>query len=131
MALYTKTLSGVIITLLLIPVLEKQGKDMALVLSAAACCMAAVAVFSFLEPVLAFLLGLQAETNLEGETVRTLLKLVGIGLTGETAALLCADAGSSALGKGVQLLTSSLILSLSVPMLRYLTDLIRDILGGL
>lgn len=131
MSLYTKTLAGVLITLLLIPVLEKQGKDMALVLSAAACCIAALAVFTFLEPVLAFLLGLQAETNLEGETVKTLLKLVGIGLTGETAALLCADAGSSALGKGVQLLTSSLILSLSVPMLQRLIHLIRDILGGL
>ena len=47
MTLFTKTLSGVLITLLLIPVLEKQGKDMALVLSAAACCMAALAVFTF------------------------------------------------------------------------------------
>lgn len=131
MTLFAKTLAGMIITLLLIPVLEKQGKDMALVLSAAACCMAALAVFSFLEPVLSFLLSLQTETNLEGETVRTLLKLVGIGLTGETAALLCTDAGSSALGKGVQLLTASLILSLSVPMLQRIMDLIRDILGGL
>lgn len=131
MTLYTKTLAGVLVALVLIPVLEKQGKDMGLVLTAAVCCMMAGTVFSFMEPVTDFFYQLRQDTGMDPEILKTLLKLVGIGLTGEIVTVLCADAGSSALGKGLQLLTSALILFLSLPVLRSLTALIREILGGL
>ena len=128
MSLYWKALAAVLLALLLIPVM---GKDMGAALTALVCCALGTAAFVLLEPVLAFLRELESAAGLESGTLELLLKLVGIGLTGETAALLCRDTGSGALGKGLQLLTSALILSLSVPVLRSLTDLIREILGGL
>lgn len=131
MTLYAKALAGILVALVLIPVLEKQGKDMALVLTAAVLCMMAGAAFSFLEQVTDFFFQLRQDTGMDEGTLKTLLKLVGIGLTGEIVTVLCADTGCSALGKGLQLLTSALILFLSLPILRSLTELIRQILGGL
>ena len=131
MGLYWKMLAAVLITVILVPVLEKQGKDMAVVLIAVVCCMAGAATFVFLEPVISFLYELQSVTYLDSETLKTLLKLVGVGLMGEIVSIICTDAGCSALGKGLQILTAALILSLSVPIMDSLTDLIREILGGI
>lgn len=131
MTLFWKTLAGVFITVLLVPVLEKQGKDLAVVLIVLVCCMAGTVVFVFLEPVFSFLYQLQETAGLDVGILKTLLKLVGIGLVGELVSMICTDAGCSALGKGMQLLASALILSLSVPVMESLTELIRDILGGL
>ena len=131
MTLFWKTLAGVFITVLLVPVLEKQGKDLAVALIVLVCCMAGTVVFVFLEPVFSFLYQLQETAGLDAGILKTLLKLVGIGLVGELVSMICTDAGCSALGKGMQLLASALILSLSVPVMESLTELIRDILGGL
>jgi stage III sporulation protein AD len=131
MVLFWKTLAAVFIALLIALTLEKQSKDMAVVLSTFVCCMVGAGVFIFLEPVFSFLHELQRDTYLEIGMLKTLLKLVGIGLLGEIVSVICADAGYNGLGKGVQLLASALILSLSVPVMTSLTELIRDILGGL
>ena len=126
-----KTAAAVLVAIILIPTLEKHSKDTAVVLIALVCCMAGTGVFVFLEPVFSFLYELQQTAELDAGVFKTLLKLVGIGLMGEVVSVICADAGCSALGKGMQLLTSALILSLSVPIMEALTNLIRDILGGL
>lgn len=131
MTLFWKTLAAVFITLILVPALEKQGKDMAVVLTVVVCCMVGAGVFVFLEPVISFLYELQQMTHMDFETMKTLMKLVGIGLLGEIVSVICADAGCSSLGKGLQLLTSGLILSLSVPIMESLTELIRELLGGI
>lgn len=131
MTLFWKTLAAALMVLILVPTLEKQSKDIALVLTAAVCCMVGIGAFALLEPVFAFLRELETGAGLDGDTLKTLLKLVGIGLTGEIVSVICTDSGCGALGKGVQLFTSALILSLSVPILRSLTELIREILGGL
>lgn len=131
MALFWKTIAAIFITIILVPALEKQGKDMTVVLIVLVCCMAGTGVFVFLEPVFSFLYKLQETAGLDAGVLKTLLKLVGIGLMGEIVSVICTDAGCSALGKGMQLLTSALILSLSVPIMESLTELIRDILGGL
>jgi len=131
MDLFWKTLAAVFITLLLVPTLEKQGREYAVVLIALVCCIVGTGVFVFLEPVVSFLYVLQQTAGLDAGVLKTLLKLVGIGLMGELVSIICADAGFGSLGKGMQLLTSALILSLTVPIMESLTELIRDMLGGL
>ena len=69
--------------------------------------------------------------GLDSGTLRILLKAVGIGLVSEIAALVCADAGNSSLGKTVQLLGSAVILWLSLPLFTMLIELLQRIMGAL
>ena len=61
--------------------------------------------------------------------LRILLKVVGIGLVGEIANLICCDTGNAALGKMLQILSTAVILRLSVPLLEQLLGLLEQIMG--
>ncbi len=128
---FWKAAGAVLIALILSLSLEKQGKEFGVLLTTALCCMLGIGFFVLLGPVLDFLYELQALTELDGGTLKILLKLVGISLVGETASLICADAGAGSLGKGLQLMASGVILSLSVPVFRSLLQVVQEILGGL
>ena len=103
----------ILLAVILALILKKQGQDMAVLLSIAACCMAAVIAVNYLKPVMDFLGRLEALGNLNGGLVGILFKAVGIGLVSEIASMVCADAGNASLGKVLQILASSVILWLS------------------
>ncbi len=129
MGTFWQVLGGVLIAVVLILVLCQKGKDVALVLSIAVCCMVLLAAISYLKPVVEFVRQLQQMGNLDSDTMGILLKAVGIGLTGEIGALLCTDAGNSALGKTVQIMASAVILWLSLPLMESLMAMIQRIMG--
>ena len=121
----------ILLAVILALILKKQGQDMAVLLSIAACCMAAVIAVNYLRPVMDFLGRLEALGNLNGGLVGILFKAVGIGLVSEIASMVCADAGNASLGKVLQILASSVILWLSLPVFTALIELIQKILGEL
>ena len=128
---YIKICAGVIIAVILGIALSKRSADVAMVLSILVCCMILTAMAGFLEPVMDFLRELQQIAQLDGQMVEILLKAVGIGLISEMAALICADSGSGALGKGLIILASAVILFLCLPLMRSLLELMNEILGEL
>ena len=128
---YIKICAGVIIAVILGIALSKRSADVAMVLSILVCCMILTAMAGFLEPVMDFLRELQQIAHLDGQMVEILLKAVGIGLISEIAALICADSGSGALGKGLIILASAVILFLCLPLMRSLLELMNEILGEL
>ena len=67
--------------------------------------------------------------NLNGELIRILLKIAGIGILTEITSMVCSDAGNSSMGKTLQLLGNVVILWLSVPIFNMLMDLLQEILG--
>ena len=81
-----------------------------------------------MQPVVAFLSQLQEKTGIDAAFLQILLKAVGISLLGETAAMICTDAGNSSLGRIVQILASAVILWLSLPLLKELLKLIEEVL---
>ncbi len=109
--------------------LEKQNKDIAVLVSLAACCAITVLAVYYLDSVLAFIWDLKAIGRLDDSFIRVLLKAVGIGLVGEIAALLCSDAGNSALGKMIQISTVGAILWTALPLLSAILELMNQILG--
>lgn len=131
MDIYFKTVAGALIAMLLCLMLAKQGKDFGLLLGILACCMIAVAAARFLGPVVEFFGELEAMIPLESSLLQIMMKVTGIGMIGELAAMICADSGSSTLGKALQILTSVLILWLSLPLLRSLLELVSGILEDL
>lgn len=130
MELFWKAAAGILIALIIVLTLGKQ-QDMGTLLTIAVCCMTGIAAMQLLEPVLDFLYELQILTYMDGGVLRTLFRLVGIGLVAEIVAMICSDAGCASIGKTLQVLASSVILYLSIPIFQSLVDLIREIMGGL
>ena len=131
MDLFIKTAAGAFFALVLFVTLSKQAKDMAIILSIGVCCMVGVIAFSYLQPVVSFLQILQEKTGVDGAFFQILIKAVGIALLGETASMICTDAGNSSLGKILQVLSSAVILWLSLPLLEKLLDLVDGVLDFL
>ena len=131
MDLFLKAVAAALITAVIGLVLARQGKDMFLLLTLAACAMIGAAAFTFLKSVISFLQRLTEMTKLNTDLLAVILKTVGIGLIGELAGLICSDAGNAALAKSVQILTTAVILWLSIPLFESLLDLVQAILGEL
>lgn len=131
MTVFWKVVAAVLLAVILGLAIGKTEKDLAALLTIAVSCMACMIVMSYLEPVLDFLHELEAMGNFAEGILGILLKSVGIALVVELAGMICKDAGNGSLAKTLQILGSSLILYLSVPVFRSLLTLIRDILGEL
>lgn len=130
-ALFWKACAGVLMAAILVLVLGKQEKDLALLLGMAACAGVLTTAFFFLEPVLEFLRKLETMVGLQSGVLGTLLKITGIGLVSEIASMICQDSGNASLAKGMQLLAGAVMLSLSLPVMDMLLELMQTILGGL
>lgn len=129
MEAFWKTVGAVLLSAILTLVLERQNKDFSLLITLAASAMVTVAASRLLEPVLDFLGQLEALGGLSSDLLLSLIKIFGIGMTGEIAASVCTDAGNSSLGKGLRFLANAAMLYLSIPVYTALTDLFLQILG--
>lgn len=129
MELFWKTVGATLISAILTLVLERQNRDYSISLTVAASAMVSIAAAKLLEPVLDFLGQLEAMGGLSSDLLLSLIKVFGIGMTGEIAASICNDAGNSSLGKGLHFLANAAILYLSVPVFSSLTELFLQILG--
>ena len=105
--------------------------EFSVLLSIAGCCMVANFAVSFLKPVWELIWEIEAVGELQDGMLRILLKAAGISLVSELAGVICADAGNGALSKTLHLLSCTVILYLSIPVIRTLVTLIQDILGVL
>lgn len=129
MDLFWKTVGAALLSAILTLVLDRQNRDYSLLVTVAASAMISIAAAKLLEPVLDFLGQLEALGDLSSDLLLSLIKVFGIGMTGEIAASVCNDAGNSSLGKGLRFLANAAILYLSVPVFSSLTDLFLQILG--
>ena len=129
MTLFLQACAGVLLAVFLILTLGSHGKNMGNLLAMAICCMVAGIALGYLRPVMDFLKQLENLGNLNGELIRILLKIAGIGMLTEITSMVCSDAGNSSMGKTLQLLGSVVILWLSVPIFNMLMDLLQEILG--
>ena len=131
MGVFWKAAGGILVGAVLAMTVNRQEKDLGLLLSMAVCCMVSVAAFTFLEPVLDFLKELEQLGNLQSGVLGTLLKITGIGITGELAGMVCQDSGNGSLARGMQLLSTGAMLYLSLPIFRTMLELVQQILGEL
>lgn len=131
MDIFLKAAAGVLMAVIFILVLSKQGKDLGVLLIISVCCMVICAAVNFLQPVKELLTNLQTVGQLKSDTLTIILKAVGIGLITEVTCLICSDAGNAALGKTLEFLSSAVILWLSIPLLNELLELLDNILGAI
>ena len=131
MTLFWQCTAAVLLAVVLGLALDKQGRDMGVLLTVAVCVMAVMIALAYLDPVMELLRRLEALGNLDKSLTGILFKVVGIGLVTEIAGMVCADAGNASLGKALQLVGTTVILWLSIPVFHALLDLIQEILEGL
>lgn len=121
--------AGVLLTVIMVLALGKEGKQSALLLVLAVCAMVGVLALGYLSPVVDFMKRLSAIGQINGQMLGILMKVVGIGLIGELASLICADSGHASLGKVLQILSAAVILRLALPLLEQLLELLERVLG--
>ena len=131
MTLYLQICGLVLTAVVLILTLGSRGKEFGLLLGLGVCCLGVTAAMYYLTPVLDLVDTLEDLGQLDGNLIGIVLKIAGIGMISEIAALICADTGNAALGKTLQLLGSAVILWLSIPLFTMLTELLQTILGAL
>ena len=120
---------GVLIAVILGVTLQKQEKDISVILVLCVCCMVVTVMAVYLEPVLDFVQSVVVLGQLKTELLKPILKATGIGIVAEIAGLICTDSGNAALGKSIQLLSAAVILWLSLPLLQALLELMQRMLG--
>ncbi len=129
MITFMKAAAGALIAVILGKALEKQSKDISVILVITVCAMAGIVSIGYLKPVIEFFNQLEIVGGLNGDFVNILLRACGIGIVGELVVGICNDSGNAAMGKGIQLLSGAVILSMSIPILEQLLKMISNILG--
>ena len=120
---------GVLIAVILGVTLQKQEKDISVMLILCVCCMVITVMAAYLEPVFDFVQAAMSLGQIKTELLKPILKAAGIGIVAEIACLICTDSGNAALGKSIQLLSAAVILWLSLPLLQALLELMQRMLG--
>lgn len=129
MGTYFQIIAGALIAVVLGLTVGKLGKELAILLGIAVCCMVLIAAVNYLNPVMELISTLQSVGNLDSQWVAIMLKAAGIGLISELASLICADSGNAALGKAIHVLACAAVLWLSIPLMNALISLIQKLLG--
>ena len=127
---YFHAVAAVLLAVIIAATLKQTNPSMAMLLSMAVCVMVLLVVMDFLKPVLSFLDNIRQLGGLPEDLVMVLLKVTGISVITEIAALVCSDSGNSSLGQTLKILSTGVILYLSVPIFQVLIDLIQKILEG-
>ena len=130
MEIYLKITAAILITLVGTLVLGKQASDFSLLLTLSVCCMALISAVSFLKPVVNFMERLVSVGQIADETFTILLKAAGIAFLSQIACMVCSDAGNQSLGKTLQFVTTAVILSLSIPLLEEILNILEAVLKG-
>lgn len=124
---FVKASACTLIATILYLILAKQGKDISVIFSIAVCVILAVSALQYIKPVIEFIEKLQSISKLDNEMLQIVLRAVGIGLLTEFTTLICTDAGNASLGKSLQLLATSIVLWMSLPLFTQLIDTIEEI----
>ena len=122
--------AAALLALVLILTLQGQNPPGAMLLSAAVCVMLLLVGISYLSPIMDLIRTLEELGNLQNGMVESLLKITGISVITEIAAMVCTDGGNSSLGKALKLTGTATILWLAIPVFEALMDLVQRILEG-
>lgn len=109
--------------------LRKNSKELAIVLSLAACGVIGLLLLQLAEPVISFLKRLRNLSGLDEVLMQPLLKTVGIGLLTQISSNVCADAGENAIAKLIEVCGGVIALYVSIPLLEAVLETM-EVLGG-
>ena len=131
MDIFIKASAGVLVTVVLSMILAKQAKDFSVILTITVCAMVAGTAIIYFNKIIGFISLLEEKGNINSDLLSILLKCVGIGILSDITTTICADSGNLALGKAIQILSTSVILWLCIPMFEELISIVEGVLSNL
>ena len=118
-----------VVAVILAAVLKKSSKELAILLTLAACAIMAVMGMQLLDPILSFFAKLRGFAGLDSELLTPVLKTIGIGLLSQLCANVCSDAGETAVAKLVELCAAVLSIYVCLPLLEAVLEMMEP-MGG-
>ena len=131
MDIFLKASALALIVSILYIAVSGHNKEIGALLGICGCAVVFGMALAYIEPIFAFIRQLQTLGNLNVELIEILLKSVGVGLLAEIAILVCNDMGNKSMGKALQIMATSVILWISLPLFTGLLELVGEILGEL
>ncbi len=128
---FWKAVAVVLVAVILGVFLQQQRKEIGLLLIILVCAMVSILAVSYLKPVISFLQKLQGLGNLDPQMLSIMLKATGIGLITQISSAICQDSGNGTLAKGLQILGSSVVVWMSLPLWEELIALLQKLLEGI
>ena len=129
MELFWKSVAACLLAAVMGLTIEKQEKALAMLLGLGVCTLVMLLAIRSLQPVVDFIRDLQDLSNLQEDLPGILLKVLGIGIVGEMAGMICSDTGNKSLSRALQLMTTVIMLRLALQVIQTNLDLIQTILG--
>jgi stage III sporulation protein AD len=118
---------GIIATVLVL-VLKKDRPEYAIQIAIVAGVILLLMVVGSLTRVVEFIDSLTAQYGIDAAYISIVLKIIGIAYVAEFAALICKDAGETAIAAKVELVGKVLIAVLAIPVMHALIETIIKIL---
>lgn len=131
MDIFLKASALALIVSILYIAVSGHNKEIGALLVICGCAVVFGMALAYIEPIFEFIRQLQNLGNLNVELIEILLKSVGVGLLAEIAILVCNDMGNKSMGKALQIMATSVILWISLPLFTGLLELVGEILGEL
>jgi stage III sporulation protein AD len=120
---------GVGLTALVVIIILKQYKpEFVIYVSLAVGAIILLMVMDKLSGIITLLTNITAKTNMNGEFLSILLKITGISILTEYAVSICKDSGEAAIASKVDLGGKIIIISMSIPIITALLELLIKIL---
>lgn len=110
--------------------LKKNNKELAVLLSLAACVIIALVLVELAEPLVSFFTKLQNLAGLDNGLMEPLIKTVGVGILTQICASVCSDAGENAIGKLIEICGGILALYVALPLLEAVIEMVQSMSGG-
>ena len=130
MELFLQAAAIAVITVVLTSLLKKTNRELALLLTLAACILIGVFFMRLAEPIVDFLSKLRNLAGLDKTLMTPMLKTIGIGFLTQISATVCADAGENATAKLVEICGGVLALYVALPLLEAVLDMVEQMSGG-
>lgn len=119
-----------VITVVITSLLKKTSRELALLLSIAACILISLILLQLARPVVDFFSKLRDLAGLDRAMMTPMLKTLGIGLLTQLCATVCSDAGENAVANLIELCGGILAVYVALPLLEAVNDMVQTMSGG-
>jgi stage III sporulation protein AD len=118
---------GIIATTLVI-ILKNQKPEIALICVIASSVIMFTLIFDDLKNVISLINSLVSNSYINNSYIKIILKVIGISYIVEFGKDICKDAGESAIANKIEMAGKVIIVSLSIPVIASLVDIVSEIL---
>ncbi len=123
-----KIVSIALIGLIIIILLKQYKPEYALYISLITGMLIIILVMDKLSGIIGLIESISNKANINNQFIGILLKITGIAFLSEFAVSICKDSGESAIASKIEIATKIIIISMSIPIISSLLEIILKIL---